>query len=171
MSKTWMDFLSLDDATLFAQCEFDRFRASGPGGQKRNRTNSAVRLRHRPTGLQAEANESRSQHENRARALRRLRLTIAVTLRAPVERTAYEPPAVLVAALAHPPGRRDPARLPAIAMLFDALEASDWRLSESADTLGTTSNAISRMLMADDRVWRAATERRQAFGLPPLRRS
>ena len=42
--STWRDYLDLDDAALFAQCEFDRFRASGPGGQKRNRTASAVRL-------------------------------------------------------------------------------------------------------------------------------
>ena len=59
------------DEALLAQCDLDRFRASGPGGQKRNKTDSAVRLRHRPSGLVGEANESRSQHENRARALRR----------------------------------------------------------------------------------------------------
>ena len=165
-----MDFVSLDDAALFGQCEFDRFRASGPGGQKRNRTESAVRLRHRPTGLHSEANESRSQHENRARALRRLRLTIALKLRAPVDLAAYEPPAALVAALAQPPGRRDPARLPATAVLFDVLEATGWRLSEAARALDTPAMALTRLLIADDRVWRAATERRQAFGLPPLRR-
>ena len=64
----WRDYLGLDDEALLAQCAFDRFRASGPGGQKRNKTESAVRLRHTPTGLTGEANESRSQHENRARA-------------------------------------------------------------------------------------------------------
>ena len=74
---SWRDFLGLDDAALLAQCEFDRFRASGPGGQKRNVTDSAVRLRHRPTGLAATASESRSQHENRRSALTRLRRTSA----------------------------------------------------------------------------------------------
>src|SRR4051794_28568175 len=64
---------ALTDDQLLAQCEVDTYRASGPGGQKRNKTSSAVRLRHPPTGLLVIAEESRSQHENKARALRRLR--------------------------------------------------------------------------------------------------
>src|SRR5216110_3547482 len=64
---------TLTDAQLLAQCAVDTYRASGPGGQKRNKTSSAVRIRHLPSGLIVIAEESRSQHENRARALRRLR--------------------------------------------------------------------------------------------------
>src|SRR6188508_3094747 len=63
---------SLTDAQLLAQCGVDTYRASGPGGQKRNKTSSAVRLRHPPSGLLVIAEESRSQHENKAKALRRL---------------------------------------------------------------------------------------------------
>ena len=44
------DWLALPDAELQAQCRFDRFRVSGPGGQHRNRRNTAVRLVHEPTG-------------------------------------------------------------------------------------------------------------------------
>src|SRR5919109_144612 len=58
---------SLSDEQLLAQCEVDTYRASGPGGQKRNKTSSAVRLRHRPSGLIVIAEESRSQHETEAR--------------------------------------------------------------------------------------------------------
>ena len=75
----------LDDSALLSECEVDTYRASGPGGQKRNKTDSAVRLRHRATGLQAIAEESRSQAENRSRALKRLRKTLALRLRRPVE--------------------------------------------------------------------------------------
>ena len=99
-TTTWRDFLALDDGALLAQCAVDRFRASGPGGQKRNVTDSAVRLRHRPSSLEAQAFESRSQHENRTRALERLRRTIALRLRAPVALDAYEPPPPLAEALA-----------------------------------------------------------------------
>src|SRR5207248_7842878 len=75
---TWT---TLTDAQLLDQCEVDTYRASGPGGQKRNKTSSAVRLRHLPSGLIVIAEESRSQHENRGRALRRLRQALYLKLR------------------------------------------------------------------------------------------
>src|SRR5437660_11022746 len=78
---TWTD---LTDAQLLAQCGVDTYRASGPGGQKRNKTSSAVRLRHEPSGLIVIAEESRSQHENKARALRRLRHAFYLKQREPV---------------------------------------------------------------------------------------
>lgn len=157
----WRDFVSLEDDVLLAQCDIDRFRASGPGGQKRNKTDSAVRLRHRPSGLEAIAVESRSQHENRARALRRLRLTIALSLRAPVAGT--------LPADAFDVGRRAPRFLATLATVFDALEANGWRLSDAARALGVTTAALSRFLEHDPEVFRALSERRQAAGLPPLR--
>src|SRR6266481_7884822 len=72
---------ALSDAQLLAQCDVDTYRASGPGGQKRNKTSSAVRLRHGPSGLRVIAEESRSQHENRERALRRLRQALFLKIR------------------------------------------------------------------------------------------
>src|SRR5438874_381027 len=78
---SWTD---LTDSQLLESCEVDTYRASGPGGQKRNKTSSAVRIRHLPTGLIVIAEESRSQHENRARALKRLRQALFLNLRDPV---------------------------------------------------------------------------------------
>src|SRR5262245_9042306 len=71
----------LTDEQLLAQCEVDTYRASGPGGQKRNKTSSAVRLRHPPSGLIVIAEESRSQHQNRAKALVRMRRALYLKLR------------------------------------------------------------------------------------------
>src|SRR5947209_11927360 len=75
---TWA---GLGDQQLLAQCALDTYRASGPGGQKRNKTSSAVRLRHLPTGLIVIAEESRSQHENKAKALKRLCRALFLELR------------------------------------------------------------------------------------------
>src|SRR5580704_19333721 len=71
----------LSDDQLLAQCNVDTYRASGPGGQKRNKTSSAVRLRHPPTGLIVIAEESRSQYENKAKALKRMWQALFLHLR------------------------------------------------------------------------------------------
>jgi ribosome-associated protein len=63
----------LPEAALRAECEETFFIASGPGGQHRNKTESGVRLLHRPTGLLVTATERRSQAQNRGEALERLR--------------------------------------------------------------------------------------------------
>ena len=169
----WREFLGLDDAALLRQCDFDRFRASGPGGQKRNVTDSAVRLRHRPSGVSAEAHESRSQHENRARALRRLRHSIALQLRAPVTLEDYTPAPELAAARTKDRrlvlGRRDARYRPALASLFDVLAAAQWRPSEAARALRVTNASLTRFIEADRVAWRALNERRREHGLSSLR--
>ncbi|TCR68796.1 peptide chain release factor H [Bosea sp. BK604] len=63
----------LDPADLV----FETMRAGGPGGQHQNRTESAVRVTHRPSGASAIARDERSQHRNRELALRRLRAVLA----------------------------------------------------------------------------------------------
>ena len=74
----------LDDDALLAQCEVQAHRASGPGGQHRNKAETAVRLVHRPTGVTVEGKDERSRTQNLRIALLRLREKL--------ERRAYRPP-------------------------------------------------------------------------------
>lgn len=62
----------MDLDKLKKECEITTFRASGPGGQHRNVTDSAVRLKHLPTGIIVVGQSHRSQHRNLQDALDRL---------------------------------------------------------------------------------------------------
>jgi ribosome-associated protein len=66
-----------DDEALLAECDFEAHRASGKGGQHINKTDSAVRLHHRPTGITVTSQESRSQWQNRMICLQKIREKVA----------------------------------------------------------------------------------------------
>jgi hypothetical protein len=170
-----IDSLLASDNALIAQCEVDRYRASGPGGQHRNKTESAVRLRHRLSGVTAIGEDSRSQAENKVHAVRRLRAAIALAVREPVGLDGYAASprlAALVAGGTAPLGAR--TRLTgdywaAIAELLDLLVAGDLEIAATAQRLGVTTGALSKLLLHDDQVARAVNDLRRARGMRPLR--
>lgn len=66
---------------LLDSCTVKRTRGSGPGGQHRNKVETAIVITHRPTGVVGQASEQRSQHKNRAVAIERLRVNLALAVR------------------------------------------------------------------------------------------
>jgi ribosome-associated protein len=64
------------DEDLLRECEVETFRSSGPGGQHVNKTESAVRLRHVPSGVVVTSQQERSQHRNKSLCLQKLRKRI-----------------------------------------------------------------------------------------------
>jgi hypothetical protein len=162
----------LDDDALLDQCEVDTLRASGPGGQKRNKTESAVRMRHKPSGIIVVANESRSQHENREVALQRMRKALALKLREPV--TLDGVPEPIAAAIDKKGklnlGRKDARYVPAVAVALDVLGAHQGRISDAAKQLGVSTGNLSSFLTEDEDVFVEANVIRMQNGQGPLRR-
>jgi protein subunit release factor B len=164
---TWT---ALTDDQLLRQCEVDTYRASGPGGQKRNKTSSAVRLRHPPTGLIVIAEESRSQHENRARALRRMRQALYLEVR-------DDSPETSAAELSQARdrdgrlalGRKDARFWPAVGAALDLLVVYEARLSDVAERVRISTANLVEFLRTDPKVWQRANELRARFGHKPLR--
>lgn len=76
---------------LLAECDVETYRASGPGGQHRNKTESAVRLTHRPSGLRRTGTEERSQARNKLAALERLHAALEAAKRKRKKRVATSP--------------------------------------------------------------------------------
>jgi Protein chain release factor A len=64
------------DEDLLRECEVQTFRSSGPGGQHVNKTESAVRLKHLPSGVVVTSQQERSQHRNKEICLQKLRKKI-----------------------------------------------------------------------------------------------
>lgn len=80
------------DEDLLRECEVETFRSSGPGGQHVNKTESAVRLRHVPSGVVVTSRQERSQHRNKALCLRRLRRKVAQLNYRPAKRVLTQVP-------------------------------------------------------------------------------
>lgn len=152
-------WLTASDNELFKFCRCDNFQASGPGGQKRNRKYSAVRLRHEATGIEVTASKSRSHKENLHNALKKLRLKIAMEIKG-------EKSPVLENIEMSLENLRYPCWLAAV---FDALRNSEFRIKDAAALLGVSTGKLIRLLARDHSAWQKANEERRRRNMPLLR--
>ena len=173
--STWT---SLTEAQLLAQCEVDTYRASGPGGQKRNKTSSAVRLRHPPTGLIVIAEESRSQYDNKGKALTRLAHALVLHIRDELLPESLTPEAIAsfpdYAEARDKSGKlnlsaRNAKFWPAVGVVLDVLNAVEARVSDAAALLSISTGNLIDFLQTDPKAWQEANRLRGQFGRKTLR--
>jgi hypothetical protein len=164
-----VDWNALSERELLAHCEEDRYRASGPGGQKRNKIESAIRLRHLPTNIIVTATESRSQHENRQRAIRRLREALCFQYRQPTTETPPDSVRTAVAAGKLALSPKDPRFLEVAAWTLDLLEENQGAVAATAEQLGVTTANLVGFYRSSPGMWREVQEIRGGHGLKPLR--
>ncbi len=158
----------LDDDALLAACEVSKTRRSGPGGQHRNKVESAVVLRHRASGIAAEASERRSSAENRRIALGRLRVALALAVRtprtAPSERWLGR---VRDGGLSISPRHEDVAAL--LAEALDVLAEEDYEAPAAAARLGVRTTPLVRLLAIEPKALAQVNAERARRGRHSLR--
>ncbi len=168
---TLMHPSDLTDDQLLRVCDQRRQRRSGPGGQHRNKVETAVVLTHVPSGVKAEATERRSQFENRQVALARLRINLALKLRS--KRPADSIPSPRwIARCRSGPFRVNPRNddfAPLLAEAIDVVEASQYDVPAAAQSLNVTSSQLVRFLKLEPRAIQAVNEQRETRGLRRLR--
>ena len=166
-------FLALDDRLLAHACRVEAYQASGPGGQKRNRTYSAIRLSHSATGISVIAEESRSQNENKLRALRRLRMAIALRVRKqPGGAGPAIPDTITVYFKQDTPlqvNQRNPLYPLVCATILDALYFEQGSIGDASRLLGLSTGRLNRFLGKDSDLLHAVNELRSHFNLKPLK--
>ena len=176
-------WLTLPPEDLLRRCTQAPFQGPGPGGQKRNRVYSGVRLTHAESGLTAEASERREARRNLEDALRRLRMSMALSLSPALEEQASGASARSDTEVTQKAGQSSPSPLPfraganpahadfpifAFAALH-ALESRGGRLSEAAASLGATASALTRFLRSEKAVWARTQAIRKRNGIHPLK--
>ncbi len=171
------NYLNMDQAKLLSQCEVHIYRSSGPGGQHRNKVSTAVRLKHRPTGITVTATESRSQLDNKRNAVTRLRMKIACTLRNQVGTKEIAIPTTVRECMFTPkkPTREGILRLevsrknerfwPVAAFLLDLLHARSGRLGQAADLINISTGNLTSVLKSERHLLAAAQQIRRECGL------
>lgn len=164
---------------LLKEVEFRTTRGPGPGGQHRNKSDTMVRLTHQPTGIGAQAGERRSLDLNRAEALFRLRMELALKIRRPLPGGRsdplgiYEPSELWRSRVGRSrrivvSGRHDdfPALL---AEALDLLQHCDDDVARAARILGVTTTQLVKFLGVEPAALAALNHRRKERGERPLR--
>lgn len=160
----------LDDDTLLRECSIRFLRASGPGGQHRNKTESAVVLHHTPTGVEGQAAERRSQADNRRNALKRLRVNLALQVRSPglaaAAPTALWRSRCREGKLVINPEHHDFA--PLLAEALEVILDRNGHTHSAAEQLGCTHSQLVKFLKLEPRGLALVNEVRRQYGLHVL---
>lgn len=161
---------TLPAETLLAECDLRRTRRSGPGGQHRNKVETAVVITHRASGITAEASERRSLEENRRRALFRLRVNLALGIRCPI-RTDQAPSPLWQSrcrggkVIVNPEHDDFP---PLLAEALNAVVALNMDIPASAEWLEATSSQLVKFLKQEPRAIELVNRARERQGLRKL---
>ena len=167
----WNHPAALPIDELLAACRVERTRGSGPGGQHRNKVETAIRVYHQPSGVVGEASERRAQEANRRAAVSRLRVNLALAVRGSIRESHV--PSTLWRTRSR--GRKISVSVqhddfPALlAEALDVLSVHDMQVPLAARDLLISASQLVRFLKLEPRALTMVNARRSELSLRPLR--
>ena len=154
---------------LIKQCKFTRTRRGGPGGQHRNKVETAVVVEYEPTGTSANASERRSQHANRTVAIERLRINLAIAVRTEPD----DQPSELWRSrcksrkLSISPNHED---FPAIlAEALNHIFATELQIAKAAEVLECSTSQLIKLVRMESAAWTMLNQKRIDAGMSTLK--
>ncbi len=152
--------LNMSDEELLSHCKTGHYIATGNGGQKRNKTSSAVRLSLNDSDISVTASEDRQQSVNKKRAIRKMRIAIAMEMREEVK--AWQGQLDM-----NPKNAQYPLF---VAFLTDSLFEYNWQVSEVAKSMDISTGKLIKIIAKDDTLWQYVNKERQKNGYKPLKK-
>ena len=149
-------------------CQVTRTRRSGPGGQHRNKVETAIVVQHLPTGIRGEASERRSQEQNRKQAIQRLRIKLALSIRhSPAEKRSQVWTKRVQSGRISVNGQHE--EFPALlAEALDVLSSHDFKTSPAANSLQLNTSQLVKLLKVNRDALALVNRERQKIGKSPL---
>jgi hypothetical protein len=160
---------SLPIDELLRDCREQHVRRSGPGGQNRNKVETGIILTHVPSGVTAEASERRTQWENKAVAIQRLRRALAVEVRLPID---VAPSALWRSRVRQKRIVLNESHADHPAMLAEALDqlaACEWDVARAASQLDVSATQIIKLLKTEPKAFQRLNAERANRGLGALK--
>ena len=163
---------SLPEEKLLKQCKLEFGRTAGPGGQHRNKVETAVSLTHTATGIVGQATERRKQYENRCMAVRRLRLKLAVQVRTSVHPDRHRPSELWESRrqgrqMSINPKHKDYPAL--LAEALDVIAARKFDVAGAAGVLKISMSQLAKLIRHEKHAMALVNEGRAKRGLPALK--
>ena len=158
----------LSEKELIKDCHARRQRRSGPGGQHRNKVETAIVITHTPSGIQGAASERRNQAENRKHALFRLRINLAIHLRTSRSKQSelWNSRTSNNRITINPQHSDFPAVL---AEALDIIVDQELNIKKSAEILSVSSSQLVKLIKADSLAWQQLNQLRSTAGQHPLK--